>query len=213
MSNDLFARGSWPWTICRQSLLVAAGATEALDPEANRILHSDRTGPIGCLVASELLEQFGSRGPAAAFARRGMERLDADHFAQDCSALLSGDWPLPKVLLRAGENLRDMTVSDIGDMTAVMPPRQAMMFAALAADLRLHKNQRIETSLSEALAHAWSLGLKEQTSSELQRLAALTGNLKQPLCSGRTGGRLAPRRRRGRRDRRYHPAGQALFIR
>jgi hypothetical protein len=164
--NDVFPRGSWPWTVSREMLLVLAGKPSESAAETSRIFTSPDTGPVGFLACAGLLS-YADEKMAATFARRGLRRLTADDFAKDARALLGGESATAGILKNLAANLRKLDDADVDALAAVLPPASAPGFRKLAAALRADADE----SLDEALRHLWDGSLKQAVEAELHRLA------------------------------------------
>ncbi|HUT32756.1 MAG TPA: hypothetical protein VNE39_04675, partial [Planctomycetota bacterium] len=91
VSGRLFPRGSWPWTLARETALNLCGKARYTMPELVRLYQSDQTGPIGCLAAAKLLKLAKIDPLATGFAIKGLRNLTPDAFHRDLGMLLAGD--------------------------------------------------------------------------------------------------------------------------
>jgi hypothetical protein len=178
--NNLFPRGSWPWTLLRQSVLAVAGADRGARGEWERLLASDEVGPVGCLLAAEALRGSDPQ-MASAFAQRGLARLDADYAARDWKALLTADGVLPRMLLGAAENLRTLSrveVDALADAADAAIPSSGEAVRAVANDLRASRDKPIAQALPDTLDRLWVISIQDRVGKALRAIAADAGAAK-----------------------------------
>lgn len=96
--DDLFPRGSWPWMMSIESMLLHERASSHSEQILLELARSSRIGPFGCLVASYLLETVGSRRAMDA-ALKGQRRLSPEQFEKDYRPVLGPNSALGEVLL------------------------------------------------------------------------------------------------------------------
>jgi hypothetical protein len=169
--DDLFPRASWPWTLARLAVVVQAGEYRGATEEVGRLMASDDVGAIGYLVAAELLAQAG---PAMAppFAKRGLDRLDAERFDKDLDQILADGFPPAQVLGRLAANLRGLAPAEVEALAAVLPAEAGARLVRLAEALRRQSDAPPHQLLRAALRDAWSAGLRETVDARLRQLAS-----------------------------------------
>ena len=129
--NTLFPRGSWPWTVTREMLLVTGGRPSESAGEVSRVFASPDTGPLGFLVCAEILARADSKS-AALFARRGLGRLAPEHFERDWRALLDDEKAAPQFLARVVRRLGELPPADVEALAAVLSPKQGAALRRVA---------------------------------------------------------------------------------
>jgi hypothetical protein len=169
--DDLFPRGSWPWTLARLGILVPTGEYRGATEEVARLMASDDVGPLGYLVAAELLARANAP-MASPFAKRGLQRLDVEGFDKDLDQLLSEGFPPVQVLGRLATNLRGLTPVEVDALAAELPADAGARLVELAEALRRQHDAATETLLRAAMRDAWSMALRQAIESRLRALAS-----------------------------------------
>ena len=98
IKDDLFPRGSWPWIMSIEAMLLHERASSHSEQILFELARSSQIGPFGCLMASYLLENVGSRR-AMDVALKGQGRLSSEQFEKDYSPILDPKSALGEVLL------------------------------------------------------------------------------------------------------------------
>ena len=93
--DNLFPKGSWPWTTAREAVFVLGGSGKYTGMELQRIHDSENTGPLGYLTIAKLLTQIKHPG-ATELAERGLLRLSVADFHKDLRVLLEEESALVK---------------------------------------------------------------------------------------------------------------------
>lgn len=168
--NEFFPKYSWPWTVARESVFVLAQQATYTDAELTRLYESDDTGPLGCLVIAELLTRVNS--PAArTFAGRGLTRLSAAGFRNDCRLFLEGKSGLARVFANMTIALREMPPEEVEALAAALPTDEAGFLKDCAHALRAAPAQPLPESLGPALDKYWDKSLRAQIEAALLKLS------------------------------------------
>jgi hypothetical protein len=165
-----FERGSWPWTMAREAMLVASGRAKHTDSEARRIYQSAEVGPVGFLVAASLYARANDGATARLFAKRGLERLTLEAFGKDCRTLLQNGSAQAAALSAVVESVREVNDAEVDALAAVLPAGYGKAFRALAAFGRAGgKGAEV---LPETLQRTlWEGGMKELLEGALGEIA------------------------------------------
>jgi hypothetical protein len=170
--DDLFPRTSWPWTLARLGVLIPTGEYRGATEEVGRLMTSDNVGPIGYLMAAELLAR--SNAPMAVpFAKRGLQRLDVEKLDVDLDQLLSERHPPAQVLGGLAKNLRGLTPQEVEALSAELPAEVGARLVELAAGLRRQPDAAPQPLLRAAMRDAWSKGWREAVETRLRALASV----------------------------------------
>jgi hypothetical protein len=171
VANELFPRGSWPWTTARETVFVLSNQSQDTEEELHRLYESSQVGPIGYLTISELLAEINSPY-AAMFAQLGLQRLSAADFEKDIELLLAGNSALAQCFQRLATAVRQLSEEDVRALAAVFPP--AIERSLLNASKLLHErpNDPIADVLPPAFDAYWEESLRAQVERRLQELAA-----------------------------------------
>ncbi|MDP7049135.1 MAG: hypothetical protein QF721_06765 [Verrucomicrobiota bacterium] len=87
IKDDLFPRGSWPWIMIIESMLIHERELIYSEEFLVELCKSSKIGPIGCAIASHLLETSGSKRVMDC-ALKGLGRLSAQEFEKDYRPIL-----------------------------------------------------------------------------------------------------------------------------
>jgi hypothetical protein len=176
MDDSLFERGSWPWTLTRQELLIASGRIQTLQPELERILNSNQTGPLGHLMAAYMVRPYAPR-VTEVVARRSLAFLEPADFHKDVHALVEGDGVAAQVLCRLADQLRHLPQQDMDVLCGSMSPAEAALLRSFRASLIGRGNQRIEQALPAVLDQFWSDQLSGPIEAALRALTPIPASV------------------------------------
>jgi hypothetical protein len=165
----LFDRGTWPWTLARAKLLLFCQQTDTLQPELDRLLNTNRLGPVGFAVASKVFKPLSAQA-ATLLAQRGLGILEPDHFGVDIDEVVNGNQITAQSLRRAAEGLRQLPDVDADALASALPPNAADIVRQLRAGLKARADEPIERALPEALKLLWIHSLCADTEAELRRM-------------------------------------------
>jgi hypothetical protein len=170
-TDRLSNRGSWPWTLTREALLLLSGKARYTHLEARRMMSSPDLGPVGCLAIARAYAAASDPVTARIFAKRGLERLNLDFYHRDCQALFAGHSPQAKAFAALATSLGEMSDGEIDSLADLLGPTTAKVLKAVAVAQRNapHDSPALLTqSLQDA---AWNAGVKSLLESALNALA------------------------------------------
>ncbi len=116
-ADTLFARGSWPWTVLRETVLALEGAGEYTEDSIQQLRQSEQIGPVGCAVLAGLLSK-ASPPEARRFAKKGMGLLTPRDFHRDYELLLRTNTVAGDTLRNALALFKNLT----SEQTAALAP-------------------------------------------------------------------------------------------
>src|SRR5688572_18439041 len=170
--DHAFPRGSWPWTLARESLLVISGRGKHSKAEAGRIYRADDVGPVGFLA---IAWAYSHLDPVSAriFAKRGLERMTFEYFTKDCQTLL-GPEGKPNPITAIVSSLRHLNDDDLSAIASLLPPKPAAALKLLAAHQRQLPKDSPAAPLPPALQkQLWDAGLEDALHAALTQLSQL----------------------------------------
>jgi hypothetical protein len=170
--DRLFPRASWPWTLSRETLLLLSGQGKFARPEAARLYRSADTGPLGFLAIAYAYSHLDAQS-ARIFAKRGLERLDFEHFAKDCQTLVGPARQNPNVVTAFISSLRHLTPEETQAIAGLLPPRPAAALQLLAAHQRQLPKDAQELLPPALQRQLWDAGLKEALEAALTHFSNL----------------------------------------
>ena len=175
LADQLYARGSWLWTVWRESALTVAGRGQYTDRELESLFYSNEAGPVCHLVVALLLERVKPE-MSHAFATRGMQLREPEHFRKDVLPLLDYYSVTGRCLQRAGQILTAMQQQELAQLTASLPDPWPDCLEALRAELHRRDQEAIELALPAALESSWNQGLQEVVITAFRNLRDRTAN-------------------------------------
>jgi hypothetical protein len=167
----LWERGSWPWTLSREMLLVALTQyDDRTHGESKRIALSPSTGPLGCLAIAHVSDSVGWDDLARYFAKLGLERLDAESFVRDCRALGGGESVLGECLSQVIQSLPELSDDELDALAQVLGAQGAAILRTLAREKQAAPadHPAIPAAVLETV---WVQGGKAWIEGELRRIA------------------------------------------
>src|SRR6185437_8592093 len=167
--DGLFDRGSWPWVLAREQLLIYAGKTQDLGPELNRILNSGKMGPVGGLLTSMLLKQINPES-AAQVAAKLLPDVNIAGFDKDVAVLTQGNSASAQVIRRLADALRHLPKEDVEAMADSLAPEYGRILRSFVKSLK-SRPEAIEDALPYALDEIWPDVLRAMVQSALQAQA------------------------------------------
>lgn len=176
LNDSLFERGSWPWTLSREELLIATGRIQTLQAELERVLNSNQAGPLGHLMTAYMVRPYAPR-VAEFVARRGLTFLQPADFHKDVHVLVEGDGLAAQVLCRIADQLRHLPQQDVDVLCGSMSPPQAELLRHFRASLIERNDQPIEKALPAVLDQFWSDQLSGPIEAALRSLAPIPASV------------------------------------
>jgi hypothetical protein len=168
-SDSLFARDTWPWSLCRaMAFALARGKVGAEQLES--LVGSSKSGPLCHLCTAALIKTVGWNG-AEAVAKIGRTRLTLDDFRNDYRPLLDHRRLLGRELFAIAGALRTLNADEVDALCGGLPPDVAKCFRTAAAELRASPDEPLDKLLPQVLDHCWENGLKARVESALEELA------------------------------------------
>jgi hypothetical protein len=149
-----FPRESWPWTLARETGLTVMGRGRYTVAELQRLYESKKVGPVGYLVAAELLSLVNDRLKKL-FAARGLEVLSAAGFRRDVEAMLGPGHPPGKCAFLFLEVLGGADEKDVKAMAAAMDPQSGKLLEKWAGLLRKREGGPIKEIPPELVDAIW----------------------------------------------------------
>jgi hypothetical protein len=167
----IFPPRSWPSTFLRDLALLSRNQQRYLQADMAEIFGSDDTGPIACLAAAGLLQCLGS--PTANMAAaRGLQRLSADAFRDDCRLFLDERYVAGQFAARLAAALGALNEPELEALVAPMPAARAEFIRDCARRLRAAPNgQPVFATIAPALDTSWEKGLKQNVAKALRKIA------------------------------------------
>ncbi|MBN2216029.1 MAG: hypothetical protein JW719_01505 [Pirellulales bacterium] len=168
-TDKVFSRRSWPWTLLRELLLVAAQRSKYTGAELQELWQSESTGPIFCLLAACALEHL-DQPTAVLFATQGLNKMSAADFRKDCRALLLQDGIAGQCAQRMAQAIRELTPEEIEQIIGVRAADEPSMLADLIRTLQSKPEQPWDDALLDALTAAWEASQRNAVKTELMSI-------------------------------------------
>ncbi|MCB1127143.1 MAG: sel1 repeat family protein, partial [Verrucomicrobiae bacterium] len=199
-NDDLWPRGSWPWTVLRDATLLAAGESHWAASNVLRLSQSDEMGPLGSLLAAQALSRFDPR-LAMPLAERGGACVTLEAVGHDLQILLRGDKAGPQFLRAALARIPALKADDVrillrvfgtsglpvvtDAVTALGGSPDLPMDEALRPVLAQHWEKELRPRFQTAFAQLWLTGYQAASMGvEPARAAQVAGWLREAAEQG-----------------------------
>jgi hypothetical protein len=170
-TDRLSTRGSWPWTLTRETLLVLSGSAKYTHLEARRMMNSPDVGPVGFLAIARAYAAADDPVTARIFAKRGLERLDLNFFHKDCQALFAGHAPQAQAFAALATSLGEMSDPEIDSLADLLGQPIARVLKVVATAQRSAPHDSPALLLQPLQDAIWNAGVKSLLESDLNALA------------------------------------------
>ena len=153
-ADGLCVRGSWPWTLSRETAFTLGGQADYTGAEMQRLSQSDDLGPLGCavaqLAASQIQPQF-----ARAFATRGASLLTLADFRKDWRLLLGDSTRVGRVFQNALRSVAALNDQDLEALVQGLPAEEAAFFGQCVQCMRAAPNKPVAEALWPVIEQHW----------------------------------------------------------
>lgn len=166
-ADDIFPRGSWPWTLLREAGLHLTGNGHYTQDQLLHICRSQEFGPVGILVVASILDR-GSAKSATTFVRNCTWQLSPESFRKDYLPLINTDRAVGKVVQRYCEILCAFDSSEIEAIRSELPNELHTGFDAFVKELRRDVDRSTHDAVSAALDAAWLAGWRKLVEERLE---------------------------------------------
>lgn len=179
LNDQLCPRGSWPWTLARESLLTRVAPDRQIDPQALRLLMSPDTGPLGCLVLAKTLSETHPLW-ARRFALLGQRATNLESLHREWNLLLNSDSPMAKSLGAALNLLRSAPDLPALRTSRILTPEQSVFLLQVVLSLRSSGELSPGEAVWPVIARHWEPLLRPALASSLGAIASPSKHLTQP---------------------------------
>ena len=131
LGDEMFVRGSWPWTLTREFLNAYAGNGAYTNREIARLYGSTEIGPIGYLACAKLLT-YVDPPLARSFAQKGLESLSPESFQKDCKVLILTNSVAARMMIQLVANARQLTDEEAKAVGGILDPALAAILIDIA---------------------------------------------------------------------------------
>lgn len=170
VADDFFPNRSWPWTVWRESLYIAAGQRHYAGQQINMIQHSDKFGPLASLVTASLLKSVNPRA-SYAIAHHGKKRLNSEHFLKDVEPLIDPAYLIGHSFQQVCRDLIRSSDEEISMLVQCLPGSCKEPFLSFVNHLRKEKTGTMQQRILNSLAASWENGLELMLDRKLFDLA------------------------------------------
>lgn len=153
-AETFWVRGSWPWTLARETAFVRGGGAQYTVAEVQRLASSPEMGPLGSFLGAKLFAGL-SPGLASPLATRGVSLLSLGDFRKDWRVLLRKDSLMGQVLQNGLKALATLSEEDLATLTALLPAPAAACVRQGAELARSGKDGDMAEVLWPAVAQHW----------------------------------------------------------
>jgi hypothetical protein len=185
VSDNIFPRGTWPWTLSRElSLrLLEKGADDETETrntrleteELERATARSDIGPVGALLFARGLQSahptIAVSEHATNAAQRSLIDLTDEAFLKDVHFISEGNHAVAILCREAVEKLGQLPEAEQRQLTSTLPPKLQSVLNGLAARRKASHNEPVSESINNVLLESWRNGLREIVQSELRALS------------------------------------------
>ena len=165
-ADTCFPRGSWPWTVGRETAFALANQSQYLQPTLQEFSRDEQIGPLGALLVSCLVQRLDPR-LANRFAIRGLRDTSVDGFRHDFLPLVDESALAGRLLARTAIVLQEVDEPTVLRWIGNVPAADRAWVAAAVEQLRQHRQQPVDVAINLALEQAWLAGLRARVAAAL----------------------------------------------
>jgi hypothetical protein len=182
MADVLFPRGSWPWTLARETSFLAADGFQSGDLFSKAAAHDlwrtftdPNTGPVGQWIIIQIARSQGSTDDfIAKLAKRAIEEWHPVDVAHDIELLTRGDHGLVRLTRAVVEIYEDLPEADRSLLAAYLPEPWNGISQRLITRRAAQPEESAEQAVEAVLQEAWQSGYSDFLKSSLRQLAGVT---------------------------------------
>ncbi|MBL9175569.1 MAG: sel1 repeat family protein [Verrucomicrobiales bacterium] len=179
LTDKLCPRGSWTWTLARESLLTRIAPERGIDPQALRLFQSPETGPFGCLVLANALAETHPLW-ARRFALLGQRRTSLEALRQDWNLLTDTNTAMGRSVGAALALLRSAPDLPAFRTYPRFTPEQSAFLIQAVLGLRASGESSPGEAVWPVIARHWEPLLRPALVASLASLASPSTHLAQP---------------------------------
>ncbi|MHC4996694.1 MAG: hypothetical protein ACYTGQ_16750, partial [Planctomycetota bacterium] len=156
--DEAFERGTWPWTLSREMVMMMSGPNVYSQGEMWRLGEMEKIGPLGYLCIAKGMSYVNPMF-SGAFARKGLTTMTLQRFQADCEVLLLSEGKAAPALRAM---LRRMQKVDPSRLPPESMIRRFVEALKIEPDIPFEKNQQAQEAV-------WEL-FKDDIETALKRL-------------------------------------------
>lgn len=165
--DTLVPRDSWPWLLGHERVWVTFGKTQYTHEQVLILRDSTKSGPM-CALSMAYLWSSENREATLAWARLGLDRLNAEGFRRDYAFLLEPEslkWVTEIVAV-----LRGLDAREVQAFKTLFPAEDAKYVAEGIRILQAKADRPVKEALPLVLDAMWNAGLRERVRQALIHL-------------------------------------------
>ncbi|HBO45906.1 MAG TPA: hypothetical protein DD670_18695 [Planctomycetaceae bacterium] len=167
-SADLvFVRQTWPWTLSREVMLMAAEKSEYSLSELARLSKSYETGPLFCLAAAMAYDRLSPQTGTLFLAYNGLEKLSVEYFEQDCRTILDSRGIAGQYARRVVRIVRELEPEEVEEALRLDAQEVKSPVITFIRTLRSQPDDTDDEALFKALNAVWTSGLRDLVEQQL----------------------------------------------
>lgn len=185
-SNALFARGSRPWLVWRETAFIASGKSKYLHERLTRLFPAPNDGPLTDLALAEAMNGVGMTAAARTWAQRGLERLTVEAFRRDYADFLNPASLASRYLLGMVEALRALEPAEAKAVCKYLSGERwvsksdAQGVQHFLEELRADPDRTAPEALSAALDELWRSTLERKVAQRLRVIGSVAAQPEEP---------------------------------
>jgi hypothetical protein len=170
VSNAMFPRDSWPWTLTQEAALSAVGKGLHSQAEIFELYASEESGPICCLAAGTFA-LWNNPAMAREFAAKGLRKLRLEDFRKDYRFLLQPNHPISIYVNEVAAALCALDDDEVALLLTKASPEQVRAIVEGLHAFRQRRDPAALDALPDLLDAMWQNGLQERVAASLENLA------------------------------------------
>lgn len=169
VTDPWFPRGSWPWTLSRQTALTMAGKARYTGSELQRLLETEPMGPVGYWAIAAFLKKFGAPNYRPV-ANHALGLINHSAFLHDAQLLVNQDAGTGQLISTIGKNLRNMKTQTVTALIQPLPDNLQNFIKDWSLRLHRHPDRPTTELFLETVEKTWHEELSRHVRGQLQGL-------------------------------------------
>lgn len=174
VADQLFPRGSWPWTYTREAVFYYAGSKprsswdskseifwEGAQSEIRRVIDTTDPGLLASLVPLLLFQEYLPGEAIEILVQRGHQSLNVESFTSDIRLLAHNEPISDLILVSFVLQTDELSNGEREALRGELPPMAATLIDMLVDRRQNHADESAPESLEAVIQEAWSAGLSD----------------------------------------------------
>jgi hypothetical protein len=169
-ADELFPRGSWPWTYTREAVFGYASTkshsffernAEGLKPEIRRVIETTELGPLASLVPLLLFREYLPGEAIVMLVQRGRQELNVEPFTNDIRLLSYNEALSDHLLTQLTLEADQLNAEQRDALRSELPPPLASLLDRFVERRKIQPTESATKALEAVIQETWSAGLSD----------------------------------------------------